>query len=101
MAQVEKDTDPVQRYDVTVIDSYAEKNGAGRYAAGTTVQIDAGQRLGYRFSGWTSDDATLTLVDANSGVTTFTMPERSVTLTAHWQQQRRPAAEVAATIGRY
>lgn len=92
VAQVEKDTDPVQRYDVTVIDSYAEKNGAGRYAAGTTVQIDAGQRPGYRFSGWTSDDATLTLVDANSGVTTFTMPERSVTLTAHWQRNDSPGS---------
>lgn len=92
VAQVEKDTDPVQRYDVTVIDSYAEKNGAGRYAAGTTVQIDAGQRPGYRFSGWTSDDATLTLVDANSGVTTFTMPEHSVTLTAHWQRNDSPGS---------
>lgn len=92
VAQVEKDTDPVQRYDVTVIDSYAEKNGAGRYAAGTTVQIDAGQHPGYRFSGWTSDDATLTLVDANSGVTTFTMPEHSVTLTAHWQRNDSPGS---------
>lgn len=92
VAQVEKDTDPVQRYDVAVIDSYAEKNGAGRYAAGTTVQIDAGQHPGYRFSGWTSDDATLTLVDANSGVTTFTMPEHSVTLTAHWQRNDSPGS---------
>ena len=41
---------------VTVNDSYAENSGSGEYSEGETVTIKAGERSGYKFSGWTTDD---------------------------------------------
>lgn len=73
---------PVQ-YDVTVNGSYSAASGAGNYEAGATVSIHAGSRSHYRFSGWTSSDG-IAFADAGSSSTTFTMPERAVTITAHW-----------------
>ncbi len=77
-------------YAVAVNDSYADVTGAGSYAEGTVVTIDAGQRLGYRFTGWQSDDPELTLADAAHSTTTFTMPGHDVTLTATWQKKPTP-----------
>lgn len=88
IAQMEK-VQPSE-YAVAVNDSYADATGAGSYAEGTVVTIDAGQRPGYRFTGWQSDDPELTLADAAHSTTTFTMPGHDVTLTATWQKKPTP-----------
>ena len=68
-------------YTVTVNGSYAQTTGAGNYAEGATVAIDAGTRSGYTFDGWTSADG-VTFANAGSAQTTFTMPAGDVTVTA-------------------
>ena len=88
IAQMEK-VQPSE-YAVAVNDSYADVTGAGSYAEGTVVTIDAGQRPGYRFTGWQSDDPELTLADAAHSTITFTMPGHDVTLTATWQKKPTP-----------
>ncbi len=88
IAQMEK-VQPSE-YAVAVNASYADVTGAGSYAEGTVVTIDAGQRPGYRFTGWQSDDPELTLADAAHSTTSFTMPGHDVTLTATWQKKPTP-----------
>ena len=67
---------------VTVNDSYAEDSGSGEYSTGETVTINAGERSGYTFGGWTTDD--VQFADSNAAETTFTMPNKAVTVTANW-----------------
>ena len=67
---------------VTVNGSYAEISGSGEYSTGETVTINAGERSGYTFGGWTTDD--VQLADSNAAETTFTMPNKAVTVTANW-----------------
>lgn len=88
IAQMEK-VQPSE-YAVAVNASYADTTGAGSYAEGMVVTIDAGQRPGYRFTGWQSDDPELALADVARGTTTFTMPGHDVTLTATWQKKPTP-----------
>ena len=88
IAQMEK-VQPSE-YAVAVNASYADATGAGSYAEGMVVTIDAGQHPGYRFTGWQSDDPELTLADAAHSTTTFTMPGHDVTLTATWQKKPTP-----------
>ncbi|MBQ7668243.1 MAG: InlB B-repeat-containing protein, partial [Clostridia bacterium] len=57
---------------------------AGIYLAGTVVEIVATPSAGYRFINWTTSDAVL--ANENSATTTFTMPERTVTITANFIQ---------------
>mgnify|MGYP000447093202 CR=1 FL=1 len=47
------------------------------------VTIKAGERSGYKFSGWTTDDS-VQFADSKSAETTFTMPSKAVTVTANW-----------------
>lgn len=68
---------------VTVNDSYAEDSGSGEYSEGEAVTIKAGERSGYTFSGWTADDS-VQLADSKAAETTFTMPDKDVTVTAGW-----------------
>ena len=68
---------------VTVNDSYAENSGSGEYSEGETVKIKAGERSGYKFSGWTTDDS-VQFADSKSAETTFTMQGKAVTVTANW-----------------
>lgn len=68
---------------VTVNDSCAENSGSGEYSEGETVTIKAGERSGYKFSGWTTDDG-VKFADSKSAETTFTMPSKAVTVTANW-----------------
>lgn len=72
-------------YTVTVNGSYAQTTGAGSYAKDATVTIDAGTRSGYTFDGWTSADG-VTFANAGSTQTTFTMPDKAVTVTANWKK---------------
>ena len=73
-------------YTVTVNSSYAQTTGAGSYAKDATVTIDAGTRSGYTFDGWTSSDG-VTFANAGSAQTTFTMPDKAVTVTANWTKK--------------
>ena len=68
---------------VTVNDSYAENSGSGEYSEGETVTIKAGERSGYKFSGWMTDDG-VQFADSKSAETTFTMPSKAVTVIANW-----------------
>lgn len=72
-------------YTVTVNGSYAQTTGEGSYAKDATVTIDAGTRSGYTFDGWTSADG-VTFANAGSAQTTFTMPDKAVTVMANWEK---------------
>mgnify|MGYP005856101525 CR=1 FL=1 len=75
-----------KQYLVIVDGSYAQTTGAGSYAEDATVTIDAGTRSGYTFDGWTSEDG-VTFANAGSVQTTFTMPDKDVTVTANWKKK--------------
>ena len=51
---------PATTYAVTVSSGGSGATGAGSYAKGTIVNINAGSRTGYTFTGWTSSDVTIT-----------------------------------------
>lgn len=70
-------------YAVTLNDVGAGAAGAGDYAENDTVTINAGNRSGYTFNGWTSTD--VTFADADAQTTSFTMPAKNVTVTATWE----------------
>ena len=55
----------------------------GVYPAGEVVNIDAGSRSNYRFTGWTTSTGG-SFDDASSASTTFTMPAADTTITATW-----------------
>ena len=64
-------------------------NGAttgGEYTEDEVINIDAGTKSGYRFTGWTSSNGG-SFADASSASTTFTMPDRNVTVTANWKKK--------------
>lgn len=69
-------------YSVTVLGSASSESGEGSYEAGETVTIKAGSRSSYRFAGWVTEDVVLD--DPNRATTTFTMPEKEVTVQAKW-----------------
>ncbi|NLK38378.1 MAG: hypothetical protein GX299_09920, partial [Epulopiscium sp.] len=69
-------------YTVTVSSGGTSATGSGSYTAGTTINIYAGSRSGYTFTGWTSSDVTIT--NASSKNASFTMPAKNVTVTANW-----------------
>ena len=72
------------KHTVTVNGSYATNSGAGQYADGVTVTINAGSRSGYTFTGWTATG--ITLSSPNSATISFTMPGNNVTVMANWRQ---------------
>ncbi len=58
--------------------------GDGYYQAGETVTITAEPASGYTFTSWSVKEGGVTLANANSSTTTFTMPANAVTVTANW-----------------
>lgn len=72
------------KHTVTVNGSYATNSGAGQYAEGVTVTINAGSRSRYTFTGWTATG--ITLSNPNSATISFTMPGNNVTVMANWRQ---------------
>jgi len=88
----------VPTFAVTVNGSHAGtgNTGAGSYAAGQTVTINAGTQGGFNFSGWTVSPGGVTLANASNATTTFTMPAGPVTVTANWTQI--PAPTFAVTV---
>jgi len=86
-ANWEKDAVVSPDYTVTVKDSHANPTGTGSYKPNTTVTIHAGIREGYIFTGWTVTSGGVTLADAKSATTTFTMPANDVVVTANWEEE--------------
>lgn len=74
---------PATTYTVSVNGSYAGITGAGSYAQGVTITINAGTRSGYSFTGWTSSEGVI-FANKSSATTTFTMPVKNVIVTAAW-----------------
>jgi uncharacterized repeat protein (TIGR02543 family) len=72
----------VQTYRVTVNGSHAFTTGAGSYTKDETVNIYAGNRSSYIFTGWISSDVSIT--NASNTTASFTMPSHAVTVTAQW-----------------
>ena len=84
-------------FTVTVTGSYATTTGAGSYLENATVTINAGTRAGYTFAGWAVNEGDVTLADASSATTTFTMPANNVAVTANWTQTPPPTFTVTVT----
>ena len=78
-------------YGVTVNGSKAAVTGAGAYAAGAVVTVDAGTWEGYVFKGWSSEDGAA-FVDSSQAVTTFVMPGHPVTVVASWEEKPEETA---------
>lgn len=75
------------KYSLTVnLNGGNSTTAGGQYTKGTKIQIDAGTKSGYRFAGWTSSNGG-SFADASSASTTFTMPDRNVTVTANWKKK--------------
>ena len=68
---------------VIVNDSFAEESGEGSYRLGDKVTINAGEREGYVFAGWTSED--VEIKNAQESSAEFEMPDKTVTVTATWK----------------
>ena len=76
---------PAYTYTLTVnLNGGSGNTTGGQYPAGKVVNIDAGSRSSYRFTGWTTSNGG-SFADASSASTTFTMPAENVTITANWQ----------------
>ena len=77
------DVDASKYHNVTISGAGIGATGTGSHAEGTTVDIYAGTRSGYTFSGWTSDD--VTILNASSKYASFVMPDKNVTVKANWK----------------
>lgn len=64
---------------VTVVNG----SGTGDYLAGRTVTITANTSNGRTFSNWSSNDG-VAFANSTSATTTFTMPDKNVTVTAYF-----------------
>ncbi|MDY5414970.1 S-layer homology domain-containing protein, partial [Anaerotignum sp.] len=78
----------IPTYKITV-----QTDGHGTASASSTtakkgepITLTATPNSGYRFAGWTSSD-NITFANAGSAQTTFTMPDRNVTVTANWKKK--------------
>jgi uncharacterized repeat protein (TIGR02543 family) len=58
----------------------------GTYIAGTSVEIHAGTRAGFVFTGWTVNSGGAVVAESWRASTTFTMPANAVSLTANWRE---------------
>ena len=71
-------------YVMTIGNNGRGAEGVGKYKAGDTVTVNAGNRPGYAFVGWTCDKD-VTFADAKSAETTFVMPEGDTQVVANWE----------------
>gem|GEM_PF-3901921 len=74
-------------YTATVSSLGTGASGSGDYAEGVTVSINAGNRSGYTFNGWTASP-NVTFANARNASTTFIMPAENVTVTANWTRSQ-------------
>ena len=78
----DKPADPDPTYTVTLNGGGTGATGVGNYTEGTTVNIYAGSRSSYTFTGWASSDVAIT--NASNKTASFTMPAKNITVTANW-----------------
>ena len=71
-------------YAVSIAGSEALVSGASNYKENDVVNIDAGNKPGYMFTGWTVNTNNVTLTNSKAAITTLVMPADDVTLTANW-----------------
>jgi len=81
-------TQPPVQYELTISSTTGGAvtipgEGVFTYYAGAQVHLLAEAEAGYGFVNWTAN-ATVTFADASAAETTFTMPSRNVTVTAHF-----------------
>jgi hypothetical protein len=73
-------------FAVTVTSAGTGATGAGSYAQGANVNITAGTPpSGQIFINWTTTSSGVSLTNANSASTSFTMPANAVTVTANFE----------------
>jgi uncharacterized repeat protein (TIGR02543 family) len=77
---------PVFAVTVNMNSGNGTPTGAGNYAAGEVVTLNAGTRSGFTFNNWTSTSNGVVFAAASSATTTFSMPANAVTVTANWTQ---------------
>lgn len=82
--------DPVANTYEVVVDN---GTGSGTYAAGETVTVEAQEIEGQTFSTWKTDNEAAVLEDPTQAITTFTMPETPVTVTAEYTAETKTEAE--------
>jgi len=76
---------PTKRYAVTVTTTIATTgtSGSSNYAPGDIVRITAGTPPNnWMFQNWTSSVSSVSFTDATNDTTTFTMPDKNVTVIA-------------------
>lgn len=78
----------VPKKKLTVIGSFSGISGAGDYAPGTKVTIDAGSVPGFSFAGWIASDGIIYPMSTM----TYVMPAYDVLLYANWVQAGTPNA---------
>ncbi|MCL2416183.1 MAG: hypothetical protein FWD01_05140, partial [Defluviitaleaceae bacterium] len=87
------------QFSAIVNGSFASNSGTGNYTPNTTVNIDAGTRSGFYFSGWTvSPSNAVNLANPSSPSTSFTMPNSDVTLTANWTPSNNTSGQFSAIV---
>lgn len=72
------------KYEVTILGGGDDATASGEHELYTTVSLDAGTRSGCTFVGWTVESGDVMLSSTSSATTTFTMPDKAVTVKANW-----------------
>ncbi len=85
----------IPTYAVEVTDSLAEISGAGEYAEGEEVTVDAGERVGYEFLGWTVEG--IEVADLMAKTITFTMDTTPKSFTANWYVIPKYTVEISGS----
>lgn len=70
------------KYTVTVNGGF----GSGKNEAGAKVYLSPYEKSGYRFTGWTRSTTDITISKDSDGFYYFTMPQKSVTVTANYEE---------------
>ena len=74
-----------QKHKINVTNGSADPSEA---SSGTTVTINADDRDGHAFTGWTVTSGTVALKEAKAKTTTFTMPDSDVAVTANYEAKK-------------
>ena len=95
---------PATEYDITVTDGKATNDTGAtitKAAAGTKVTITADAApAGQVFDKWVVESGTITLADANSATTTFTMPAEAVEVKATYKTAPVAEYDISVTSGK-
>jgi len=98
---VKWDVDTAPRFNVTIEDGGNDASAlhfnfatfeleAGPFLEGTLVGINAGERTGYEFTGWTISSGAIILENEFAESTTFIMPAEDVIVIANWDELPAP-----------